>query len=557
VVGLEVLSTFAVTHITFVAYLHLPLVILSIVIFAFAIRSLLFLFAVVFQRPFSSSMFKIFSGIPYRKNLVTAPIGLDEDRFVFSGKSENEYDHGAVSVVGEDVHEKIKKEGEPTREFCRLPFISILVASYNEGKVIERLLSSISMLDYGRGKYEVIIIDDSTDDTPSVLRKWQKEIPCLKITHREKREGWKGGALNMGIRLLSYQSDIVLVVDADNVLIKDTLKQVAGSFMSLQEKLFSMLVVQGYPITTVYAKQILFPKQNPVNDPLETRKNKINNWVSRGISLRLSQRNLIEFVAKEKLGLPLPITGSLFAIKAPVLKQLGFSHDLCEDWDLTLEVYLSSYSNNSQEIIYNNINKSNKGDGNSDGDGAGQNSSTIGYGKGTPVNKKTISFDQCLVSFTEATQKVGAYFKQRVRVSEGHTRGFRRRLVKILRNGKLPLTFKIELIFMGLRYVKFIPLCSILIIDLLLLMDKGIKPLLNNGVLQTALVLQALSLAIYIIFNVFSTRHNSKNKMASYRITDVFYLLLLNICTLPAFVLGSSLGFLRDSGSFYRTARNT
>ncbi len=554
-VGLEVSSTFAVALITFEVYLHLPLFVISTIIFAFAVRSLLFLFAVVFPRPFFSSIFQISSRIPYRNNLETTQIDLNEDRFVFSGESENEYDHDALSVIGKKESMKIKKEDEPTRAFSRLPFISILVASYNENKVIERLLSSISTLDYGCDKYEVIIVDDSTDETPSVLRKWQKEIPCLKIIHREKREGWKGGALNMGISQLSYQSDIVLVVDADNVLIKDTLKQVADSFMSLHEKGFSMLVVQGYPISTVNTKHILFPNQNPVHDHLETCKNKSNNWVSRGISLRLFQRNLIEFMAKEKLGLPLPITGSLFAIKTPVLKHLGFSYDLCEDWDLTLEVYLSAYSNNSQEILYKNNNKSNKVDGNDDG--AGWNASTNGYGKDTPVNKKIISFDQCLVSFTETTEKVGAYFKQRVRVSEGHTRGFRKRFVKILRTGNLPLTFKIELIFMGLRYAKFIPLCSILILDLLLLMDKGIEPLLNNSGPQTGLVLQAFSLAIYIIFNALSIRHNSKNKMVTYRIKDMFYLLLLNICTIPAFVVGSSLGFLRNSGSFYRTIRNT
>ncbi len=554
-VGLEVFPTFAVTPITFEVYLHLPLVALSTIVFAFAVRSLLFLFAAVVSRPFLPSIFQIFTRILYRKNLETAQIDLHEDRFIFSGESKNEYDHNEGLVIEKEQHFKTKKKDDLTREFSRLPYISILVASYNESKLIKRLLSSISTLDYGSGKYEVIIVDDSTDETLSVLRKWQKEIPCLKIIHREKREGWKGGALNMGIRQLSYQSDIVLVVDADNVLMKDTLKQVADSFMSLHEKGFSRLVIQGYPIPTVYTKHILFPNQNPVYDLLATNKNKSNNWVARGISLRLSQRNLIEFVAKERLGLPLPITGSLFAIKAPVLKHLGFSHDLCEDWDLTLEVYLSSYSNNSREIIYKNYNKSYNDDGN--GDVAGSNGSTIGYGKGPPVNKKIISFDQCLVSFTEAAEKVGAYFNQRVRVSEGHTRGFRKRLVKILRNGNLPLTFKIELIFMGLRYAKFIPLCSMIILDLLLLMDKGIEPLLNNGVPQTALVLQALSLVTYIIFNVFSTRHNSKNNMMTYRVKDMFYLLLLNICTIPAFILGSSLGFLRNSGSFYRTARNT
>jgi cellulose synthase/poly-beta-1,6-N-acetylglucosamine synthase-like glycosyltransferase len=549
-------STFTVAPINFPLCLHLPLAFLSAVVFAFAVRSLLFLFAIMFPKHFFPSQFKKLAKTYYRKNLETSKIGRHEERFVLAGESKNEHEHkhehGSLYVAGEE-QVKIKDKDEFTQKFSQPPFISILVASYNESKVIERLLSSLSALDYERSKYEVIIVDDSTDETPSVLNKWQKETPCLKVIHRAKREGWKGGALNMGIKQLSNQSDIVIVVDADNILMTDTLKQIADSFISLHGR-SSLLVVQGYPIPTVYSKHIPLPHQKASHDYLYACMNKSNgnNWVSRGISLRLYQRNLIEFLAKEKLGLPLPITGSLFAIRADVLKHLGFSNDLCEDWDLTLEVYLSPYPKTRQEIICKKFGKSKNEDGDSffgrtaDDDG-----------RAAPSKKKSISFEPCLVSFTESTKKIRAYFKQRVRVSEGHTRGFRKRLLEILRNDHLPLIFKIELIFMGLRYAKFIPLCLLFILDLLLVIDGGFEPFLDNGIAQTALVLQTLSLSMHVIFNVLALPVYNKNKMLQYSIKDVFYLLLINACTIPAFVLGSSLGFLRNSGSFYRTARNT
>jgi hypothetical protein len=66
------------------------------------------------------------------------------------------------------------------------------------------------------------------------------------------------------------------------------------------------------------------------------------NWISRAINFRLSQRNMIEFAAKDVLNLPVQITGSFFMIRAELIKSIKFSTDLCEDWELTLDVYCCS-----------------------------------------------------------------------------------------------------------------------------------------------------------------------------------------------------------------------
>ena len=50
-----------------------------------------------------------------------------------------------------------------------------------------------------------------------------------------KREGSKGGALNKGIEIMNDKSDINLVVDADNILEKDTLQQIALDFTILNQ----------------------------------------------------------------------------------------------------------------------------------------------------------------------------------------------------------------------------------------------------------------------------------------------------------------------------------
>jgi cellulose synthase/poly-beta-1,6-N-acetylglucosamine synthase-like glycosyltransferase len=136
--------------------------------------------------------------------------------------------------------------------FSPLPFISILIASYNESVVIDRLLASIFYLDYDIKNYEVIIVDDSDDDTSIHLKQWQKKMDYLRIFFRHNREGWKGGALNKAIDNINSNSTISLVVDADNVLRKNTLLQIASLYLEKSKR--SIFVIQGYPMSTVYKK---------------------------------------------------------------------------------------------------------------------------------------------------------------------------------------------------------------------------------------------------------------------------------------------------------------
>ncbi|TMF67296.1 MAG: glycosyltransferase, partial [Chloroflexi bacterium] len=43
------------------------------------------------------------------------------------------------------------------------PFVSVHVALYNEARVVDRLLAACTSFDYK--SYEVIVVDDSTDET--------------------------------------------------------------------------------------------------------------------------------------------------------------------------------------------------------------------------------------------------------------------------------------------------------------------------------------------------------------------------------------------------------
>jgi cellulose synthase/poly-beta-1,6-N-acetylglucosamine synthase-like glycosyltransferase len=362
---------------------------------------------------------------------------------------------------------------------------------------------------------------------------------------------------------LNKNSDIVLIVDADNVLEENTLEKIVRYLRDLEEKEFSTYVIQGYPKSTgIYienkksSSSIIQSNQNEVNkekiDYNNNKNNNKNNWVYKGISFRLYQRNLVEFIAKEKLNLPLQITGSLFAVRTIVLKSLRFSHDICEDWDLTLDIYLSEVTNNLLVSVENNFTDHKKFEKIND-------DRIINNGNKTKNNEKIqkiISFEPTLVSYSEITNKLSSYFRQRMRVSEGHTREFRKRIIKIIENEKLTFLSKTELFFVGLRYAKYIPIMLLVIIDLIILIDQGINSILINDFLKISIGIQGLSLIIYILYNILSLKIKYKFLMRDFDFKDIIYLLFLNICTMPAFVVGSFLGFIRPKGNFYRTKRN-
>ncbi|MHB9160021.1 MAG: glycosyltransferase family 2 protein [Nitrosotalea sp.] len=368
------------------------------------------------------------------------------------------------------------------------PFVSILVASYNEYNVINRLMSSCAQLTYGRDNFEILVVDDSTDETFQELEKWQNAIPNLRIFHRLNRDGWKGGALNMIMQKMNKKSKYSLIVDADHVLEKDTLQKFMDCFTVSNNKL---AVVQGFPISSIGSQE---------------------NWISRGVYFRLVKRNLIEFVAKNDMELPMQITGSLFMIRSSVLKKVKFSHDLTEDWDLTLDLHLKHKGHDYKKII----------------------------------------FYPLAIAHCESPVKLYTYFKQRLRVSEGHTRGFKKQLSSLLKSS-LPLWKKIELFFTGSQYAKFVLISALIVADLLRLVSDDILPIESSLFFASSVAVQAFSLSLYMMNNLVST--NLLGTHFNYK--DAVYLVAINVCTFPAFVIGSLRGMLRQKGVFHKTDRMT
>src|ERR1700746_2190958 len=61
-----------------------------------------------------------------------------------------------------------KRKAEPVHHFAQLPKVTMQLPIFNEIYVVERLLRSVSELDYPRELLQIQVLDDSTDDTREV-----------------------------------------------------------------------------------------------------------------------------------------------------------------------------------------------------------------------------------------------------------------------------------------------------------------------------------------------------------------------------------------------------
>jgi glycosyltransferase involved in cell wall biosynthesis len=90
------------------------------------------------------------------------------------------------------------------------PTVSVVIATYNYGRFLAGAVDSV--LGQTRPALEVLVIDDgSTDDTASVMRRYQSEL-CVRYQRGANRG--PAAARNTGIRLA--RGDLVAFLDADD-----------------------------------------------------------------------------------------------------------------------------------------------------------------------------------------------------------------------------------------------------------------------------------------------------------------------------------------------------
>ncbi|MFF7978188.1 glycosyltransferase [Streptomyces sp. NPDC007901] len=92
--------------------------------------------------------------------------------------------------------------------------VTIVVPTFNESGNVRQLLHQITESVPARLPCEVVFVDDSTDDTPEVIREAAQDCPFpVAVLHREEAVGGLGGAVVEGLKAAT--SDWIVVMDGD------------------------------------------------------------------------------------------------------------------------------------------------------------------------------------------------------------------------------------------------------------------------------------------------------------------------------------------------------
>jgi cellulose synthase/poly-beta-1,6-N-acetylglucosamine synthase-like glycosyltransferase/peptidoglycan/xylan/chitin deacetylase (PgdA/CDA1 family)/spore germination protein YaaH len=192
------------------------------------------------------------------------------------------------------------------------PSVTVVVAAYNEAKVIEESINTILASDYDN--FHVLVIDDgSTDGTADLVRERFKDDRRVIVYSQENGGKWR--ALNTAYRFIS--TDIVVAIDADTVLHKDAIRRLVAPFSDPNVGAVAGNVKVG----------------NRLN--LLTRLQGLEYIVSQNLERR----------AFDKINGMLVVPGAIGAWRVAAVKAVGgYSGDtLAEDADLTVSIQRKGY----------------------------------------------------------------------------------------------------------------------------------------------------------------------------------------------------------------------
>ncbi|MCQ6277195.1 glycosyltransferase [Bacillus sp. V3B] len=202
-------------------------------------------------------------------------------------------------------HKKQAQDEPPRDSFT--PFVSVIIAAYNEEKVINRTIQSILKSDYP--SLEILVVDDgSKDQTSLVVSKHFSDNEKVHLLH--KKNGGKASAINMGSKRSA--GDILVAIDADTIVPPEAISLLVRHFAD--EK---VAAVSG-----------------------NVRVGNVHNLLTAWQHVEYVTGFNLEKRAFDTLNCVTVVPGAIGAWRKQAIKELGyFSADtLAEDTDLTLSI---------------------------------------------------------------------------------------------------------------------------------------------------------------------------------------------------------------------------
>lgn len=203
-----------------------------------------------------------------------------------------------------------------------LPFITVQLPVYNESDVIKRLMLSAVEIDYPKDKFEVQIVDDSTDDTIQIIDDYVKELKAstnadIYTVRRNNRDQFKAGGLSNGLKYA--KGEFVAIFDADFIIPKDFLRRSIAQIHNKEE------------IACIQSRW--------------GHLNRYENWLTKAQSIALDAHFAASQGARNYNNLCMNFNGTAGMWRISAIEAVGgWSGDtLTEDMDLSYRVQLHGY----------------------------------------------------------------------------------------------------------------------------------------------------------------------------------------------------------------------
>ena len=118
------------------------------------------------------------------------------------------------------------------QQTVEIPFVTIQLPLYNERYVVERLIRKVAEIDYPKDRFELQILDDSSDETTAIAQQVIEDLKPtdvqISLVRRPDRVGFKAGALAYGMKIC--KGEFLAIFDADFLPEKDFLKKTIPYF---------------------------------------------------------------------------------------------------------------------------------------------------------------------------------------------------------------------------------------------------------------------------------------------------------------------------------------
>jgi len=219
------------------------------------------------------------------------------------------------------VWASFKYKPQKPRRLENHPIVTIQLPIFNERYVVSRLLNAVSSIEWPRGKLQIQILDDSSDDTSIILDDLVQKLKLdgheVQTLRRKTREGFKAGALQNALRFT--RGKYIAIFDADFVPPSNFLR----ATIPLMEEDRNLGIVQA--------------RWGHVN--------RNYNRLTETFALGIDGHHIVEQSGRSALGMLMNFNGSCGVLrKKAILDAGGWASDtLSEDMDLSYRIQLKGW----------------------------------------------------------------------------------------------------------------------------------------------------------------------------------------------------------------------